>query len=229
MQVFLIPVGPDRYEPYCEVDDAAIAPGDAPAARGFVKQWWSRFQEMLHAAERAERERDMADGNRSFGGRLSDKLLGWVAEKVAEQRLLWHLRTQESATLVHPSDLDPTRAQAILRAQLQRDADRHRRWLFIDGALTAVTGPLFFFVPGPNLIAYYFAFRTVGHLLSYRGARHGLDRVQWSDRPSAELTQLRRVGSLPPAQRETQVRAVAAALRLERLAVFLERVVLPGA
>ena len=30
---------------------------------------------------------------------------------------------------------------------------------------------LLFLVPGPNVIAYYFAFRMVGHYFSLRGAR----------------------------------------------------------
>ncbi len=50
---------------------------------------------------------------------------------------------------------------------------KHRRWMIIDGLLVAITGPLFFFVPGPNVISWFFTFRAVGHFLSWRGARKG--------------------------------------------------------
>ena len=38
-------------------------------------------------------------------------------------------------------------------------------------------------VPGPNVLAYYFAFRVVGHWLSMRGARQGL-RPARMERPA---------------------------------------------
>ena len=52
------------------------------------------------------------------------------------------------------------------------------KWIIIDGLLFAASG-VFFFVPGPNLVAYYFGFRLVGHYLSRRGAKHGLTEVRW--------------------------------------------------
>jgi hypothetical protein len=193
------------------------------------RKYWATFTEMLQQAERAQRSRDMADGQRSLGGRLSDRLLGWVAERIAEQRLLWHLRRTTSATLVHPSDLTGDHADAILRGQLRREADRHRRWLWIDGLITVITGPLFFFVPGPNLVAYYFAFRAVGHFLSHRGARQGLDAIEWAQEPHDALSDLRHAVTLDQASRGTRVRDLAERLQLPHLPTFFERMVLPGA
>ena len=229
MEVFLIPLGPARYEPYCEVEDAGVHEAGAPPAPGVFRGMWARFQQMLKDAERAQRDRDMADGARSLGGRLSDRLMAWVAEKIAEQRLLWHLRKQDTATLVHPADVDAPAAESLLREQLQRDADRHFRWAIIDTVLTLITGPLLFFVPGPNLVAYYFAFRAVGHYLSYRGAKQGLACVTWSYRASEALAELRRVAALDPPQRDDTLRAVAAQLELPDLPSFFDRMVLPSA
>jgi hypothetical protein len=101
--------------------------------------------------------------------------------------------------------------------------------LWVDGVLTLITGPLFFFVPGPNLIAYYFAFRAVGHFLSHRGARHGLEVVAWRCETSDALTELRHAVALDPASRELRVRDLAGRLQLPHLPTFLERMVLPGA
>jgi hypothetical protein len=228
MRVYLVPIGRDRYEPYSEVEDTLVE-ADERASRGVFRRYWATFTEMLQQAERAQRDRDMADGERSLGGRLSDRLLGWVAERIAEQRLLWHLRRTVSATLVHPSDVTGDRADAILRDQLRREADRHRRWLWIDGLITVITGPLFFFVPGPNLVAYYFAFRAVGHFLSHRGARQGLEAIAWAQEPNDALSELRHAASLDPASRGPRVRDLAGRLQLPHLPTFFERMVLPGA
>ena len=59
----------------------------------------------------------------------------------------------------------------------RRDFEKHRFWLTID-ALGFIASGLLFLVPGPNAVAYYFAFRLVGHYLSMRGARQGLSVVR---------------------------------------------------
>lgn len=223
MDVYLVPVGAERYEPYCETPDGADVPaGDAPS-RGVVRRLWHRFQEMLRAAERAQREDD--DPND-----WSDRIMRWVAEKVAEQRLLWHLRRQQSAALHFPSDLDRAEAMATLRWHLARDADRHRRWMVVEAVLAAITGPLLFFVPGPNLVAYYFVFRAVGHYLSYRGARHGLDAAQWTAVASDGLAEVRAALRLDDHdERARLLGAIAARLQLQHFALFVQRVAQRGA
>ena len=78
-------------------------------------------------------------------------------------------------------------------------------------------------MPGPNIIAYYFAFRLVGHYFSMRGARHGLDSVRWTYEPCEPLTELRRVRAIARRDREQHVRDVAARLRLSHLPRFFKR------
>ena len=225
MDVFLIPVAADRYEPYCESSEVqADQEGEAPP-RGLLRQAWRRFQLMLRAAEQEQRKPEADRDTASWTGRL----MAWVAERVAEQRLLWHLRKVHEAALHFPADLPAGQAERVLRIQLRQDADRHRRWMYIDAILTGITGPLLFFVPGPNLVAYFFLFRAVGHYLSQRGARHGLDRVKWIAVPSDPLVDLRRAIGLEDPQRSERVQHVAARLRLPQLPVFVSRVVVRGA
>jgi hypothetical protein len=82
---------------------------------------------------------------------------------------------------------------------------------------------VFFFVPGPNIIAYYFGFRLVGHYLSRRGAKHGLTEVRWQSCASPQLSRLRRVLVLEPYERDREVHEVASALQLPHLVKFFER------
>jgi hypothetical protein len=114
----------------------------------------------------------------------------------------------------------------ILRRQLNRDFERHRFWLAID-SVGLVGSAVLVLLPGPNVVAYYFVFRIVGHFLSVRGARQGLLRVTWRLDPSAPLSALRAVVSVAPDARAEQVHAVAATLRLEHLASFFQRTALP--
>ena len=151
-----------------------------------------------------------------------------VAESIAEQRLLWHLRGQEEAVAWYPVDVAADAALRILRARLGVDYDRRRRWLVIDGILFVFSAALVV-LPGPNVVAYYLAFRLVGHYLSMRGARQGLDCVQWDLRASDPLAELRPLIALEPEVREARVSEIAERLRLERLATFFDRLAVPSA
>lgn len=224
MDVYVIPVAPDRYELYCEhdVSDADVV-GDVPP-QGRLAKMFATFKEQLARveAERLSGESRVHAGPRTWTERMKDRALCWIAEKIAEQRLLWRLRNESDLMLHYPDDIKEDAAIGTARAELQREADRHMKWIVIDGVLFVGSG-VFFFVPGPNLIAYYFGFRLVGHYLSRRGAKHGLTEVRWQSCASPQLSRLRRVLALAPNEREQEVHAVASALQLPHLAKFFER------
>jgi hypothetical protein len=173
----------------------------------------------------AERERQEGDGERVPGGwatRLKAKAMRWVAESIAEQRLLWHLRRQGDACLFFPDDLDEQQAVAVLQRQLRRDFEKHRFWLIVDSVGLLASIP-FVVVPGPNVVAYYFVFRIVGHYLSMRGARQGIQTVAWTHERCAPLSSLRHALDLAAEERQRRVDAVAHELKLEHLARFFNR------
>jgi hypothetical protein len=221
MDVYLVPVGADRYELYCEVPDEPEQVEGEPA-KGFIAGLKARFSSLLADAERERRHGPSDQQPAGWMGRAKARTMRWVAESIAEQRLLWHLRRQESACLFYPDDIDEQPAVQCLRRQLRRDFEKHRFWLIIDSVGFVASGALFL-VPGPNIVAYYFAFRMVGHYLSLRGARQGLDRVVWSNEKSAPLADLRRAIGLNSEERERRVHDVALALHLEHFAKFFER------
>ena len=82
-------------------------------------------------------------------------------------------------------------------------------------------------MPGPNVLAYYFLFRVVGHYLSWRGARQALDAITWTNRPEQALAELGRLAALPRDARQSRVEAIADALNLPRLAAFFDRTSVP--
>ena len=222
IHVYLVPVGGDRYELYCETPDLVeSAAADRPSS-GWLRGLWDRFEAAI-AASGDEKALDETGDDDGWMGRMKRWGLGWIAERVAEQRLLWHLRRTSAAMLVHPTDVTADEAHRIRRDSLQHDADRHLRWLFVDSLVLILTGA-FAIIPGPNLIAYYFAFRVVGHWLSWRGARHGLGRVRWFAQASDPLGELRAAIELDPAARDVRVDDVAARLDLPRLGAFVRRI-----
>jgi hypothetical protein len=222
MTVYLVPVGDRRYQLYVEVlaetaDTAAPEPGG-----GWLSRQVHRFRATLAEAEQARLRRERGEPDEAGG--LWQAILKRIAEAVAEQRLLWHLRHQTRATVLHPDDMTGPAALAEVVAEFSRDAAKHLRWLAIDGLAVAITGPLFFFVPGPNVISWYFTFRAIGHFLSWRGARKGLTRVAWTGEPSPALSAVRVALHLPAHDRRLRLLEIGETLGLAHLAGFVERV-----
>jgi hypothetical protein len=224
MDVFLVPVAADRYELYCEEpDDPDIMDGAAPP-QGFFKRLAFRVRAALAEAERERRHgvTHAAVPKASVFARLKARTLRWAAEWIAEQRLLWQLRGKTEVCLVYPDDLPEAHAHQLLRRSLQRDWERHRFWMIIDG-IGLVGSGLLILLPGPNIVGYYFVVRTAGHYFSLRGARQGLTRCRWTVQPSAALSALRGMVSEAPDAREARVQAIADTLRLEHFASFFQR------
>ena len=218
--IFLVPAGRDRFELYSETPEE---PGPAPAHHD------GRLRRLIHAA--VEQWHQLVDAARrgTSGGRFSrwrDRVICRLAESIAEQRTLWSLRDRTATTIRHPATLDRERARTALR-QILADARRHHlRWLIVDLVLFVASGILFF-VPGPNLIAYYIAFRLFGHLQSWRGARQSMDVIQWAFEPDEGLAELASLVDVPRDARAPKVEAIAARLNLPRLSAFFDRVAVP--
>ncbi|MBE3098589.1 MAG: hypothetical protein IMZ55_11450 [Acidobacteria bacterium] len=224
MEVYLVPVGRGQYELYCEVEAAAP---QVSASHGWWQRILDRFRAVLKAVENEEHrhhEVPAAQGGAppGPGTRLKRRALRWMAERLAEQRLLWHLRNADRALAVHPDDLDGPTALDRIRKMLAHDLQRHRLWLIVN-AVAFVASGVVMPLPGPNILAYYFAFRLVGHFLSMRGAGNGLAEVEWSLRPNDALTALRLAAAMDAPARTRHVQEIAARLGLRGLPRFYGR------
>ena len=220
MDVYLIPVGPDRFECYYEAEEQEEEE-EPVEGRGFIARMRARFNEQLKDAERARHQR-VIEGPTTFFGKIQRKSMRWIAERIAEQRLLWRLRKVDAATLHIAADLDATEAEAIMRASMKRDADRHRNRLILHSLALIASAPVAL-VPGPNLLGYLFTFTVVGHFLAWRGAVKALHQIAWTIRPDDALTDMRRAFSLDTAARHRLILDVARRLHLPKMALFVER------
>lgn len=228
MDVYLIPTTtPARYELYYEAADDEVV--EAGNGTGVIDRMKQRFADMIREAEEwRHRRHERQTGPVSLLTRVRRKVMGFVVERIAEQRLLWHLRKVDDVCALIPADMASDEANSVIRKNLKKDSDRHLRWMFIDLLLLAASGPLMI-IPGPNVPGFYFTFQVVGHYLSWRGAKNGLSRVKWTFKPSEDLAELRQVMRLAPSQRHARFRQLAERLRLEHLATFCEDVAAPTA
>jgi Mitochondrial K+-H+ exchange-related len=217
--VFLVPVGAGRFELYSEAPDEGLADGEPLPTDGFWRRTIHNAQVRWREAVRAARGGETSAG---WFARIRDKAVCRASETVAEQRTLWSLRQVTAATLVHPSDLTAEAAAATRDRLLVHARKHHGKWLVLDAALFVVSG-VFMLVPGPNVLAYYFAFRAVGHYLSWRGAQQALERITWDLRAEPALAELGRLAALPRDARASRVEAIAHGMNLPRLAAFFDR------
>jgi hypothetical protein len=217
--VYLVPVGAGRFELYSEAPDEGAPDGESLPADSFwrrtVHKAQVRWREAVHTARGS-------DASAGWFARLRDRAVCRAAETVAEQRTLWSLRHFTAATLVYPSDLTAAAAADVRDRLLAHARKHHGKWLVIDTALFAVSG-VFMLVPGPNVLAYYFAFRAVGHYLSWRGAQQALERIAWSLHAEPALAELGGLAAMPREARASRVEAIARGMNLPRLAAFFDR------
>mgnify|MGYP002789163356 FL=1 len=211
-----MPVGRGRLEPYAE--PLHVEPEDDLAPEGRVRRWIHRAGAHWGRLVDAARE----GGATSAFGRWRDRVVCALADSIDEQRTLWGLRRAQHADLLFPSGLDAAAARDALDRSLRASQRHHGWWLVIDLLLFIASGILFF-VPGPNIVAYYLGFRAFGHMQSWRGARQALSSCAWSLLPSDDLQVLATLTAVPPDARAAQVDAIAARLGLEHLPAFFER------
>ena len=231
MDVFLIPTtSSDRYELYYEsADGEAVEEADESGMLnrvtfGLFGRMKRRFNAMLLEAEEWRHRRHEARPEPAgLMARARRAVMGFIVERIAEQRLLWHLRTVTTVCARVPADLDPTEIERIIREMLARDAQHHRKWFWIDAVLLIPAGAMAVF-PGPNVLGIYFLFQVISHYFSWTGAKCGLGLLPWKVESCVELSELRVAMGLAPAQRQRRFHELAARLRLEHLPTFLEDV-----
>ena len=220
LDVYLVPVARDLYECYYEAEEEVEDPVDA-AAQGIFARMRRRFNEQLKEAEEARHQKAIEEP-KTFLGRMKKRIMRLIADRIAEQRLLWHLRTARAATLHASADLLPRDAEWLMRGNIKRDAEFHRNRL-VPHTLLLILSAAVAVVPGPNILGYLFTFTVVGHFLAWRGAVNALHRVTWTVTPNAGLTDLRHAFSLDPDTRHRLIKEVARRLHMPKMALFVER------
>lgn len=219
MVVYLVPSSAGRFELYAEV---VSEPSREPAAGRFTRVMAAAAAGWRHVVQTARDRR-----RTSRVGRWTDGLVCGLADRLAEQRGLGALRGRHALVVRFPSGLGAAQAELELRRGLARVARRHRWRSALYLALFVVSGALAI-VPGPNVLAYYFAVALFGHLQAWRGAMHASTGVRWVLEGDQDLADLARLVDVPRDAREADVAAIAERMKLRGLASFFNRVAAPS-
>jgi hypothetical protein len=218
--VYLIPIGPDRFDLYAEPSAEAEADGEPPADAGFWGRQAHTFHRTWRETSRAAHAARQTDAGRII--RLRDWMVRRIADSITDQQTLWSLRHATVVPFVYPAALLETSAVAHRHRLLIKARRHHGIWLMVHLVAVAITAVLMV-LPGPNLIGYYFAFRVIGHFLSWRGARRALDRVSWRPRAEPALSELTRLALVSRTDRAAELDRIAAHLQLPHLHGFFDR------
>ncbi len=221
--MYLVPIGSGRFDLYAEPADEQEFSGNP--RDGFWRRQAHQFHEGWRRVSQAAHTAHGADAG--WLARLRHWFVRRIADSIAEQRALWSLRDLTSAAFIYPADLSDESAAAS-RDRLLAQARRYHGWWLLFYLVAVVLTAVLILLPGPNLIGYYFAFRVIGHVLSWRGARQGLTRISWQPRAEQALTELGGLAGVPREQRAGRVAAVAARLQLARLEAFFDRRAIPA-
>lgn len=233
MTVFLVPVRPPgagasrlpTLALYCEPAPEPVEPevvGEGATRPGLFARMGRSFRQALAEGEAERRRREAGQPESAGGSRMGRWIKRRLADSVAEHRLLWALRSQSTARLIHPDTMSSGEAVAFAVGECRRDRNKHGFWCAVDGLLFIASGVIAV-IPGPNLIAYYLIFRCVSHYFSLAGALRGARAALWTPEPSPHLTAVAQSLALPDVQRDARVDAAADALGLERLTAFVRR------
>jgi len=216
VRIHLIPLGKSRFEPYSETPSEDPVPVSADAGR--TRRWLHRANEQWRSLVDNARVRSATTGFAKW----RDRIVCTLADSLDEQRTLWALRNASRATLLFPSNLEGEAARRLLN-QILGAAQRHHGWRLVVYLVLFILSGVLFFVPGPNVVAYYFGFRSFGHFQSWRGARRSLTSVDWRLQPNDDLAELAALVHEPHGRRAARVEDIARRLDLEHLPAFFER------
>jgi len=178
VNVYLIPLGatgPIFYSEGPVREDArpSLEPKGGP--RGWLERKFRSMQTALHRSEGG------------MGLRIR-RLWGWLQRRIPpDEPLLRRLRKAGMVVVHHPSLFTREEARAEWLAYLAGRRGRHLLGLTLNLAISPLT-ILLVPVPGPNVVGFWFAYRTVCHTLALLGIhRASGPRVTTAFRPSADL------------------------------------------
>ncbi len=107
-----------------------------------------------------------------------------------DEVLLSRLRSARRIELLHPAGRGDDEVRALWREYLGHRWWRHVLWATANGIVAPPALATLWILPGPNVIGYWFAYRTIHHALIVRGIRrvwrgqislvlHGVRSLDW--------------------------------------------------
>lgn len=163
MKIFLLNLEDDRCVFYSEGPEAVAELETIAAPRQGIRGWAERRYKSLQAI--------LTESEKGVGLRVR-RIWEWLQKRIPpDEPMLRSLRGVRSIVLHHSLNFTEEETRALWTVYLKGRQGRHMFWFIMNALvcpLTLLLAPL----PGPNVIGYWFVYRSVCHLLARLGARN---------------------------------------------------------
>ncbi len=163
MKIYLLNLGDERCVFYSEGPEAVAEIESAAAPRRGIRGWAERRYKSLQAV--------LTESEKGVGLRVR-RIWEWLQKRIPpDEPMLRALRGVRAVVLHHPLIFTEEETRSLWTVYLKSRQGRHMFWFVINALvspLTLLLAPL----PGPNVIGYWFVYRSVCHLLARLGARN---------------------------------------------------------
>jgi len=162
VKVYLLNLGGGRCVFYSEGPEMALEK-EIPAPRTGMRGWAERRYKSLQVI--------LTESEKGVGLRVR-RIWEWLQKRIPpDEPLLRALRGVSAVVLHHPPTFTEEETRALWQDYLKSRQGRHMFWFVVNAfvsPLTLLLAPL----PGPNVIGYWFVYRSACHMLARLGARN---------------------------------------------------------
>lgn len=162
MKIYLLNLDDGRCAFYSEGPEI-VAETESAAPRKGMRGWAERRYKGLQAI--------LTESEKGVGLRVR-RIWEWLQKRIPpDEPVLRALRGVNAIILHHPPTLAEEETRSLWLSYLKSRQGRHMFWFVINALvspLTLLLAPL----PGPNIIGYWFVYRSACHMLARLGARN---------------------------------------------------------
>lgn len=209
MKIYLLNLDGGRCVFYSEGPEQAEADVEAPERRKGMRGWAERRYKSLQAV--------LTESEKGVGLRVR-RVWEWLQKRIPpDEPVLRSLRGVSHVVLHHPPTMTEAETRALWEDYLKNRQGRHMFWFVINALvspLTLVLAPL----PGPNVIGYWFVYRSACHMLARLGARNAR-----SEQVTTELLANDELDGAFGAHDEERIASLSSSFGLQGLDDFIKR------
>jgi hypothetical protein len=188
----------------------AEAEAEAPARRPGMRGWAERRYKSLQAI--------LTESEKGVGLRVR-RIWEWLQKRIPpDEPALRALRGVSAVVLHHPPTFTEAEAQELWRSYLKSRQGGHMFWFVINALvspLTLLLAPL----PGPNVIGYWFVYRSTCHMLARLGARNAR-----SEQVTTEFLASDALDGAFGAEDKERIASLSSSFGLQGLDEFIQRI-----
>jgi hypothetical protein len=209
VKVYLLSLDGGRFLFYSEGPETA-AETEIVAPRRGMRGWAERRYKSLQAI--------LTESEKGVGLRVR-RVWEWLQKRIPpDEPALRALRGVRGVVLHHPPTLPADEARALWQFYLKSRQGRHMFWFVVNALvspLTLLLAPL----PGPNIIGYWFVYRSACHMLARLGARNAR-----SEQVTTEFVPNNALDGSLDAQDDERIASLSSCFGLQGLDDFIKRI-----